>query len=135
MNHSARVVRFALATLAVFAVVVPAAVQAHFQLLEPASWLVENQLGDPQKLAPCGSAPTAAANGTGYPAQQCCVGRRPAVRSCTSRCGNDLPPRPLPRRARRQFARGAACRSVTRADDRAGSAVGVGGIRARRRFR
>lgn len=32
----------------------PAASQAHFKLLAPASWLVENQLGDPQKAAPCG---------------------------------------------------------------------------------
>jgi hypothetical protein len=28
--------------------------QAHFQMLQPSGWLVENQLGDPQKLAPCG---------------------------------------------------------------------------------
>ena len=27
---------------------------AHFKLLEPASWLVEDRLGDPQKMAPCG---------------------------------------------------------------------------------
>jgi len=27
---------------------------AHFKLLEPASWLQENNLGDPQKLGPCG---------------------------------------------------------------------------------
>jgi hypothetical protein len=27
---------------------------AHFTLLEPSSWLVENKLGDPQKMAPCG---------------------------------------------------------------------------------
>src|SRR5258705_13823406 len=27
---------------------------AHFKLLEPASWLVENNQGDPQKMAPCG---------------------------------------------------------------------------------
>ena len=67
MNQSARVVRFLLASLAVVAFVVPAALQAHFQLLEPASWLVENQLGDPQKLAPCGSAPTAAANAPAIP--------------------------------------------------------------------
>ena len=26
----------------------------HFKLLEPASWITENQLGDPQKLGPCG---------------------------------------------------------------------------------
>ena len=28
---------------------------AHFKLLEPQSWLVENNLGDPQKLGPCGT--------------------------------------------------------------------------------
>jgi len=27
---------------------------AHFKLLEPQSWLVENDMGDPQKMAPCG---------------------------------------------------------------------------------
>jgi len=37
----------ALMTLAPFA-------EAHFKLLEPGSWLVESNLGDPQKLAPCG---------------------------------------------------------------------------------
>lgn len=30
------------------------AVQAHFKLLEPQSWVVEDEMGDPQKLAPCG---------------------------------------------------------------------------------
>jgi hypothetical protein len=35
----------------------PAATQAHFILLEPASWVEENQLGDPQKLGPCGGDP------------------------------------------------------------------------------
>src|SRR5271154_2996280 len=30
------------------------AIQAHFRLIEPASWLEESQLGDPQKSAPCG---------------------------------------------------------------------------------
>jgi hypothetical protein len=39
-----------LAALALFA---PIAV-GHFRLLEPKSWLVENELGDPQKLGPCG---------------------------------------------------------------------------------
>jgi hypothetical protein len=37
----------------VSALAVPA-VEAHFKLLEPASWLVEDDKGDPQKLAPCG---------------------------------------------------------------------------------
>jgi hypothetical protein len=32
----------------------PAAVQAHFVLQTPASWIQENQIGDPQKLGPCG---------------------------------------------------------------------------------
>src|SRR6188508_2488604 len=32
----------------------PAFVQAHFLLLEPVPTLVQNQLGDPQKLGPCG---------------------------------------------------------------------------------
>ena len=27
---------------------------AHFRLIEPASWLLETQFGDPQKMAPCG---------------------------------------------------------------------------------
>jgi hypothetical protein len=30
------------------------AAEAHFKLLEPASWLVEDERGDPQKAAPCG---------------------------------------------------------------------------------
>src|SRR5438105_3042781 len=28
--------------------------KAHFRLLEPQGWLVESNLGDPQKLGPCG---------------------------------------------------------------------------------
>ena len=39
--------------MVVFGTVVPFA-SAHFKLLEPASWLMENDLGDPQKLGPCG---------------------------------------------------------------------------------
>jgi hypothetical protein len=39
---------------AALAGVAPALAHAHFQLVEPASWLVENRLGDPQKLGPCG---------------------------------------------------------------------------------
>lgn len=39
--------------LAAVAVTVPLAV-AHFRLVEPASWIEENQLGDPQKSGPCG---------------------------------------------------------------------------------
>jgi hypothetical protein len=36
--------------------------EAHFKLLEPQSWLVENDFGDPQKLGPCGG--TSANTGT-----------------------------------------------------------------------
>lgn len=35
-------------------VLVPALAAAHFLLMEPASWLVEDARGDPQKLGPCG---------------------------------------------------------------------------------
>src|SRR5262245_4952736 len=52
----------------------PAAIQAHFKLLEPASWIAEDQRGDPQKLAPCGgvlppapNAPAAAAPAANAP--------------------------------------------------------------------
>ncbi len=34
-------------------------VDAHFKLIEPASWIVENERGDPQKSAPCGADPKA----------------------------------------------------------------------------
>src|SRR3954463_14896526 len=40
--------------LALGMAVLPAAAEAHFRLLAPASWIEENQLGDPQKAAPCG---------------------------------------------------------------------------------
>ena len=53
--------------LALSIALVPGGVRAHFRLLEPASWLVENNLGDPQKLAPCGSPKTAAANAPAVP--------------------------------------------------------------------
>lgn len=46
---------FAAAALAAaLALLAPAGALAHFILHQPASWLVESQLGDPQKLAPCG---------------------------------------------------------------------------------
>jgi hypothetical protein len=38
---------------------------AHFRLIEPASWLQENQLGDPQKMAPCGGTSADAGKPTG----------------------------------------------------------------------
>jgi hypothetical protein len=46
-------IRFFVAGVA-FVATVQAHALAHFTLLEPASWLVENKLGDPQKMAPCG---------------------------------------------------------------------------------
>jgi hypothetical protein len=39
-------------------VAIPVMSQAHFRLLAPASWIAENQLGDPQKAAPCGGTNT-----------------------------------------------------------------------------
>jgi len=38
---------------------VPVSLDAHFKMLEPASWIVENERGDPQKAAPCGADPKA----------------------------------------------------------------------------
>ena len=35
-------------------ILIPAAGQAHFRLLAPASWIEESALGDPQKAGPCG---------------------------------------------------------------------------------
>jgi len=49
--------RLALAS-AVLVAVVPASTQAHFRLLQPPSWIVENDLGDPQKAGPCGGTNT-----------------------------------------------------------------------------
>jgi hypothetical protein len=40
----------ALATVAITA----PALEGHFRLVEPASWIVENERGDPQKTGPCG---------------------------------------------------------------------------------
>ena len=38
---------------------------AHFHLAEPASWITENDLGDPQKLGPCGGTTANAGTPTG----------------------------------------------------------------------
>src|SRR6201985_71726 len=40
--------------LAAALALIPLSADAHFKLLAPASWVEENQLGDPQKAAPCG---------------------------------------------------------------------------------
>ena len=36
----------------------PVVTHAHFKLIEPASWLIESDLGDPQKAGPCGGSNT-----------------------------------------------------------------------------
>ena len=38
--------------------VMPAVVHGHFRLIEPASWLIEDGRGDPQKAGPCGGSNT-----------------------------------------------------------------------------
>ena len=48
-----RVRRFALGFSAAV-LLAPSIVDAHFTLIAPESWLVQNRLGDPQKAAPCG---------------------------------------------------------------------------------
>ena len=56
--------RFApLAIVSALFVAVPGALDAHFKMLEPASWIVGNERGDPQKSAPCGADPKAAMSG------------------------------------------------------------------------
>ena len=43
---------------AVLIAIVPAVTHAHFKLLEPASWIIEDERGDPQKGFPCGGSNT-----------------------------------------------------------------------------
>jgi len=43
---------------AVLVAAVPAVTHAHFKLMEPASWIVEDDRGDPQKGFPCGGSNT-----------------------------------------------------------------------------
>src|SRR5258708_8325293 len=50
--------RFAAVLSAILIAVVPAVAHAHFKLLEPASWLIEDERGDPQKAGPCGGTNT-----------------------------------------------------------------------------
>ena len=52
-----RVTRFSLVA-AGLTIAVPAVIHAHFKLLEPASWLIEDNRGDPQKAGPCGGTNT-----------------------------------------------------------------------------
>ena len=53
MKHSLRL----LFAIAVALTALPAGMYAHFQLLQPTSWVTEDQRGDPQKLGPCGGDP------------------------------------------------------------------------------
>ena len=50
--------RFVAAATLALAAAAPAVGHAHFKLLEPASWIVEDQRGDPQKSGPCGGSNT-----------------------------------------------------------------------------
>jgi hypothetical protein len=54
MRSAARVA----AVSAVLFIVVPVVMHAHFKLVEPASWLMEDDRGDPQKAGPCGGTNT-----------------------------------------------------------------------------
>ncbi len=54
MKHSSRF----LLVFGVLMAAVPVAVSAHFRLLQPASWLIESERGDPQKAGPCGGTNT-----------------------------------------------------------------------------
>ena len=54
MKHSARF----LFVFAGLATAVQPVAYAHFRLLEPASWLIEGDRGDPQKAGPCGGTNT-----------------------------------------------------------------------------
>jgi hypothetical protein len=54
MTRSLRVVL----SFAALALAVQPATQAHFKLIEPASWLIEGDRGDPQKAGPCGGSNT-----------------------------------------------------------------------------
>lgn len=57
MKQTIRV--FVATAAAALAATVPAAVEAHFKLLEPAPAIIESERGDPQKAAPCGVTPDA----------------------------------------------------------------------------
>lgn len=49
--------------IAIVLAAVPAGLDAHFALISPAASLVQNRLGDPQKIAPCGGVSANAARG------------------------------------------------------------------------
>ena len=96
--------RILLAPLAVAAAlaVAPAPLGAHFKLVEPASWIVENERGDPQKSTPCGVTADAKMSGA--------VSKVTGGSSAPQSSRDHLPPGALPRGAGRELARGAAAR-------------------------
>jgi hypothetical protein len=51
-------VRFVSAVVLAASAAAPAVGHAHFKLIEPASWIVEDNRGDPQKAGPCGGSNT-----------------------------------------------------------------------------
>jgi len=53
-------VKYSVRFLVIFAMltIVGQSTSAHFKLLEPVSWLMENERGDPQKSGPCGGSNT-----------------------------------------------------------------------------
>jgi len=46
------------AAAAALVAAIPAVMHAHFKLVEPASWIIEDERGDPQKGFPCGGSNT-----------------------------------------------------------------------------
>lgn len=58
MKSSARILRLFAVLAGILAGMVPTVTQAHFKLLEPTSWLIEGDRGDPQKAGPCGGTNT-----------------------------------------------------------------------------
>ena len=53
---------FTLAFVSAAVMAMTSGASAHFKLLTPPSWLVTNDLGDPQKAGPCGGDPKPGAN-------------------------------------------------------------------------
>ena len=58
MKSSDRILRLFAVLAGMLAGMVPTVTQAHFKLLEPASWIIEGERGDPQKAGPCGGTNT-----------------------------------------------------------------------------
>ena len=100
----------------VAATAAPAVTYAHFKLLEPASWLVEDQRGDPQKSGPCGGSNTSWGTPS-YGVTKTTGGQKLHVKwqetiyhpgyyriALAVNSMNELPPDPVARRARTKSA-------------------------------